>query len=94
MISNLSNSDVASSFGFTKETFMCMFLPNTYEVYITDQPEAVLNRIYSAYKTFWNSERTAMAEALNLSPVQVIILASIVDAETNHMDEAPSIAGV
>ncbi len=94
MISNLSNSNVASSFGFTKETFMCMFLPNTYEVYITDQPEAVLNRIYSAYKTFWNSERTAMAEALNLSPVQVIILASIVDAETNHMDEAPSIAGV
>ena len=94
MISNLSNSDVASSFGFTKETFMCMFLPNTYEVYITDQPDAVLNRIYSSYKTFWNSERTAMAEALNLSPVQVIILASIVDAETNQMDEAPIIAGV
>ena len=35
-----------------------------------------------------------MAEALNLSPVQVIILASIVDAETNQMDEAPTIAGV
>jgi UPF0755 protein len=94
MILNLSNRDVASSYGFTKETFMCMFLPNTYEVYITDQPKAVLNRIYSAYKTFWNSERTAMAKSLNLSPEQVIILASIVDAETNQMDEAPTIAGV
>jgi len=94
MMSILSNGDIASSYGFTKETFMCMFLPNTYEVYITDKPTAVLNRIYSAYKTFWNAERTAMAEVLNLSPEQVIILASIVDAETNQMDEAPTIAGV
>ena len=94
MISNLSNSDVASSYGFTKETFMCMFLPNTYEVYITDQPIAVLDRIYSAYKIFWNPERMAKAEALNLTPEEVIVLASIVDAETNQMDEAPTVAGV
>ena len=94
MISNLSNSDVASSYGFTKETFMCMFLPNTYEVYITDQPIAVLDRIYSAYKIFWNPERMAKAEALNLPPEEVIVLASIVDAETNQMDEAPTVAGV
>ena len=94
MISNLSNSDVASSYGFTKETFMCMFLPNTYEVYITDQPIVVLDRIYSAYKIFWNPERMAKAEALNLTPEEVIVLASIVDAETNQMDEAPTVAGV
>ena len=94
MISNLSNSNVASSYGFTKETFMCMFLPNTYEVYITDQPIAVLDRIYSAYKIFWNPERMAKAEALNLTPEEVIVLASIVDAETNQMDEAPTVAGV
>ena len=94
MMSNLSNSDVASSYGFTKETFMCMFLPNTYEVYITDQPIVVLDRIYSAYKIFWNPERMAKAEALNLTPEEVIVLASIVDAETNQMDEAPTVAGV
>ena len=94
MISNLSNSDVASSYGFTKETFLCMFLPNTYEVYITDQPVVVLDRIYSAYKIFWNPERMAKAEALNLTPEEVIVLASIVDAETNQMDEAPTVAGV
>ena len=94
MISNLSNSDVASSYGFIKETFMCMFLPNTYEVYITDQPIVVLDRIYSAYKIFWNPERMAKAEALNLTPEEVIVLASIVDAETNQMDEAPTVAGV
>ena len=94
MISNLSNSDVASSYGFTKETFMCMFLPNTYEVYITDRPVVVLDRIYSAYKIFWNPERMAKAAALNLTPEEVIVLASIVDAETNQMDEAPTVAGV
>ena len=94
MISNLLNSNVASSYGFTKETFMCMFLPNTYEVYITDQPIVVLDRIYSAYKIFWNPERMAKAEELNLTPEEVIVLASIVDAETNQMDEAPTVAGV
>ena len=94
MMSSLSNSEVASSYGFTKETFMCMFLPNTYEVYITDQPVVVLDRIYSAYKIFWNPERMAKAEALNLTPEEVIVLASIVDAETNQMDEAPTVAGV
>lgn len=94
MMSSLSNSEVASSYGFTKETFMCMFLPNTYEVYITDQPVVILDRIYSAYKIFWNPERMAKAEALNLTPEEVIVLASIVDAETNQMDEAPTVAGV
>ena len=94
MMSSLSNSEVASSYGFTKETFMCMFLPNTYEVYITDQPIVVLDRIYSAYKIFWNPERMAKAKVLNLTPEEVIVLASIVDAETNQMDEAPTVAGV
>ncbi|OUT98060.1 MAG: aminodeoxychorismate lyase [Flammeovirgaceae bacterium TMED32] len=94
MMSNLSNNDVASSYGLTKETFMCMFLPNTYEVYITDQPIVVLDRIYSAYKIFWNPERMAKAKAINLTPEEVIVLASIVDAETNQMDEAPTVAGV
>lgn len=94
MISNLLNSNVASSYGFTKETFMCMFLPNTYEVYITDRPVEVLDRIYSAYKLFWNPERLAKAATLNLTPEEVIVLASIVDAETNQMDEAPTVAGV
>ena len=94
MMSSLSNSVVASSYGFTKETFMCMFLPNTYEVYITDQPVVILDRIYSAYKIFWNPERMAKAKVLNLTPEEVIVLASIVDAETNQMDEAPTVAGV
>ena len=94
MMSSLSNSEVASSYGFTKETFMCMFLPNTYEVYITDQPVTVLDRIYSAYEKFWNPARISKAKAINLSPEEVIVLASIVDAETNQMDEAPSVAGV
>ena len=94
MMSSLSNSEVASSYGFTKETFMCMFLPNTYEVYITDQPVVILDRIYSAYKIFWNPERMAKAKVLNLTPEEVIVLASIVDAETNQMDEAPTVAGV
>ena len=45
-------------------------------------------------KTFWNGERTAQAEALKLTPVQVTTLASIVDEETANNAEKPMVAGM
>lgn len=89
----LSDS-VAKSYGFNSYTFMSMFLPNTYEVYWTISPKELLDRMKSEYDNYWTDERRAKADSLGLSPVEVITLAAIVDAETNKMDEAPTIAGV
>ena len=50
--------------------------------------------MYAAYQEFWTPERKQKAAAINLSPVQVSILASIVDAEALHDDEMPTIAGL
>jgi len=50
--------------------------------------------MYGAYLKFWTPERTEKAKKLGLSPVQVSILASIVDAEALHDDEMPTIAGL
>lgn len=80
--------------GFKKETFMAMFLPNTYEVYWTITPEKFVERMKKEYDKFWNQERLDKAKAIGLTPVEVSILASIVCEETNHTPEMPRVAGV
>jgi UPF0755 protein len=50
--------------------------------------------MYASYEQFWTPERRQRATEINLSPVQVSILASIVDAEALHDDEMPTIAGL
>lgn len=83
-----------NKYGFNKDNLMCMFIPNTYEVYYNILPDALLERMYDEYTIFWNDERKAKAAQLGLTPVEVSILASIVQAETVKQDEAPIIAGL
>lgn len=80
--------------GFTRETMIALFLPNTYEVWWTVTPEDLIDRFAKEYKRFWTPERQAQARALKLSQSQVSTLASIVQAETGKAEDAPMIAGV
>ena len=80
--------------GFTQETILCMFLPNTYEVYFNVSPEALVERMHTEYKKFWNEVRIEKAKKLGLTPIEVSILAAIVQAETVKQNEAPVIAGL
>lgn len=90
----LSKPEVWEENGFGKETFMAMFIPNTYEVYWTITPEKLVSRMKKEYDKFWNGERRAKADSIGLSPVEVSILASIVCEETNYTPEMPKVAGV
>jgi UPF0755 protein len=80
--------------GFTRENILCMFIPNTYEVYFNVVPSELVERMNSEYKRFWTADRKAKAAAVGLSPIEVSILASIVQAETIKLDEAPIVAGL
>jgi UPF0755 protein len=81
-------------FGLDTNTVMCAIVPNTYEFYWNTSAGKVFDKIENAYATFWSDERKAKAAALNLSPTQVTVLASIVEEETNRHDEKPAIASV
>lgn len=83
-----------NTYGFTKDNVLSMFIPNTYEVYYNISTEALMERMYSEFKIFWNAERTEKAKTLGFTPIEVSILASIVQAETVKSDEAPTIAGL
>ena len=80
--------------GFTKDNVFAMFLPNTYEVYWNITAEKFRNKMLDEYNRFWTKERVAKATALNLTPVQVITVASIVHKESVKKSERPTIAGV
>lgn len=79
---------------WTRENAIGLFLPQTYEVYLTSSPDVMVQKIYAAYKVFWNAERIAKALRLGYQPHDIITLASIVQEETQINDEMPVIAGV
>ncbi len=83
-----------NNYCFNKDNVLAMFIPNTYEVYYDVSPEELMERMYQEYRKFWNEERMAKAGALGLTPIEVSILASIVQAETVKREEAPVIAGL
>lgn len=90
----LNDPAVCEKFGFDTTTIVCLFLPNTYEFFWTIKPDAFLERMGTEYKKFWTPERKAKAEALGMTQTQVQVLASVVKAETNKVDEQPRVAGV
>lgn len=71
-----------------------MFIPNTYEVYWYQNTESFLDKMFKEYDKFWTVARQEKAKEMGLTPIQVQILASIVEAETNQKSEKPRIAGV
>lgn len=94
IVNALLSDSVARHYGFTKETFMCMFIPNTYEVYWNTSLTDFLDRMRKEYDRFWTPDREAKAVKLGLTKVQVGILASIVQEETQNSSERPIIARV
>jgi UPF0755 protein len=91
----ITDKEVVSRYGFDTTTIMCMFLPNTYEMYWNTSAEKLLERMYKEYTTYWTEERLQKAKELNFTPVQVSILASIVQAEqAQKADERPKVAGL
>lgn len=66
--------------------------PDTYEFYWTVTPEQFMQRMEKEYDLFWSSRNTRSQYSLNR--LEIIILASIVEEETNNNGEKPLIASV
>lgn len=94
LISLLDSAKYVEKFGLNTDNVYVMFLPNTYEFYWNISADKFLDKMYGYYNEFWTPERKAKAQALNLTPAQVSILASIVDWEAMYDDEMPAIAGL
>lgn len=94
MLALLDSAKFAEQYGLTTDNIYTVFIPNTYQIYWNTTPEKLFKRLYANYEKFWTPERKQKAAALNLTPQEVYILASIVDSEALHDDEMPTIAGL
>jgi UPF0755 protein len=91
----LKDDHFTSEFGFNSENIISMFIPNTYEFYWNTDAKEFIDKMNKEYKKFWTGDRLKKAEKINLTPQQVSVLASIVQAEQMlHNDEKPKIAGL
>ena len=90
----LTDEATCEKYGYDTATIACMFIPNTYDIYWNVSVSKLLDRMKKESDKFWNFERTQKAKAMNLTPVEVITLASIVDEETANNAEKPMIAGM
>jgi UPF0755 protein len=94
LMNAFTNEAFLAKNGFTRENVFTMFLPNTYEFYWNTSAEKFRDKMLEEYQKFWSKERLSKAENLNLTPVQVTTLASIVHKETVKADERPRVAKV
>lgn len=90
----LNDSIYCDSVGFTPETIVTLFIPNTYEVYWNISAENLIQRMKKEYQAFWTAQRLEKAKSIGLTPVEVAVLASIVEEETAAPDEYPIVAGL
>lgn len=87
----MRDEDVMRKYGLTPEQSMALFLNDSYDFYWNASPQSVVKKIGEHYLEVWNDERRRKAEALGLTPAEVMTLASIVDEETNALEEKGTI---
>lgn len=94
LLTLLNDSAYCDSLGFTPETIDALFIPNTYEIYWNTSADKFLRRMKREYDAFWIPERLKKAQDIGFTPIEVSILASIVEEETAAGDEYPIVAGL
>lgn len=90
----LAGSPMLNENGFDEANLISLIIPNTYQMYWNTDCETLARRFLKEYNRFWNQERRALADSLNMTPAEVYTLASIVDRETIAPREKPTVAGV
>ena len=92
--SRLYDPDYMGRYGLTLPQAICLFIPNTYEVWWNMSADNLFERMAREYRNFWNDQRLALAAKIGLTPPEVVTLASIVEGETRLDADKPKIAGL
>ncbi len=79
---------------YNKSNISSMILPDTYEFYWDTNAEQFIKKMKAEYDKFWDDEKLAKAQALDMTSFEVTTLASIVQEEVYHNEEMDDIAKV
>jgi len=92
ILNSITDKTFIKEAGFNEYTALGMYIPNTYEFYWTTTAETFRTKMLNEYNAFWNASRLEKAKKLNLTKVEVLTLASIVQKETSTVSERPQVA--
>lgn len=90
----LHDSAYCARLGYTWQTLPALFIPNTYEMWWNTSVDKFMQRMQRENRAFWTEARMEKAQALGMTPVEVVTLASIVSEETAYVPEMPKVAGM
>jgi UPF0755 protein len=88
------NAYLVSRYGLDTATVRTLFIPGTLRLFWPTPAAAFLDSVATRHRRFWNATRVREADSLKMTPVQVAVLASIVQRETAQPTDKPIIAGV
>lgn len=95
IVTLLEDDSYAVKYGFSGETFLTLFIPDSYEFYWNTTAEEFFTRMAEEYKKFWTDERKKKAKDIGLTQSEVCILASIVESEQRAVvEERKVVAGL
>ena len=90
----LTDNDSLKPYDVDTATLLTLVIPGNYSIKWNTNVAGILAQFQNTEKAFWNQDRLNKAASLNLTPVQVYILASIVEEETNKASDKGKIASV
>lgn len=94
LLTAMTDTIVLAQHGFSPETALAMYLPNSYEFFWNTSAEKFVERMHNEYLKFWTQEKQQKADSIGLTKEEVMTLASIVYEESKIKEEQPRVAGV
>ncbi|MDG1716330.1 MAG: endolytic transglycosylase MltG [Saprospiraceae bacterium] len=95
LLNYLTDEDNLLEWGYTTETILSLFIPNTYQFYWDTSPEKFVKRMQTEHDKFWNTKnRKENIAKHGLTPSEAYTLASIIQKETTNPKEMKTISGV
>lgn len=91
LLDALSDPTLLRPYGLTPEQAISLFIDDSYELYWSASPADIINKVGENYKRVWNPERVSKASGLGLTPAEIMTLCSIVDEESNKLDDKDKI---
>lgn len=87
----LSDNSLLEQFGLSPASALALFVNDTYEVYWSSSARDLVRKIGNNYTRLWSPDNSKKAADLGLSPLDVVIIASITDEETNDRAEKATV---
>lgn len=91
LLNALADEKTLQPYGLTPQNALALFVDDSYQLLWSSSPDELIQKIGDNYLKIWNAERVRKAAQLQLTPADVMVVASIADEETNAESEKGTI---